>query len=93
MHAGFKSTASPLIHPLTSPPNQHNYSIYEHPPKRHVRLKKTCYFEWRCIVSLNGQDWSRHKLLTELVKPSCKFPRCDSFLKKLLFFGMRSTHE
>jgi hypothetical protein len=86
MHAGYKTSASPLIHPINSPANQHNYSIYEHPPKRHMKFDRTCYFEWRCIVSLNGKNWKNHSLLNDLIKPYCHFKSDIGIIDKLRNF-------
>lgn len=63
---------SPFVHPLNSPPNQHDYDSLIHPPKHLITFDKKLYREFVCYIKLNPdlKDWdkiikSRKGVITE----------------------------
>ena len=46
----------PSIHPLDSPPNQHDYDAEKHPPKPYVKFDRPIWREMSCIVRARPLD-------------------------------------
>lgn len=65
-----ESSLDPAIHPLASPPSQHDYVAGTHPPKPHVKFDPPLFREMVCVVRLRRfPDWSR----VVQARRSCQF--------------------
>lgn len=59
---------SPFIHPLNSPPDQHDYDPNIHPPKHHIKFSGPLFREFVCYIKMRELD-SWDKLIKKRKNP------------------------